>query len=185
MRNSVLENLRRHHYEVRFDSFVVGRRCAACYSWTQKTRRKRQTRRTETRRTETRRTETRRTETMAKEVSGWVTKPIMSPSGISCKSRSSDLLLYIWCPQCCQSWFNSLRLECPRNCSDCQEGTCRACDDDFALKTITLRRFNKTICVPCGRRLKMKKPALFLEQCVTGKLMSFEILFMLVRMRPC
>ncbi|XP_078359509.1 uncharacterized protein LOC144643982 [Oculina patagonica] len=61
-------------------------------------------------------------------------------------------------------------LECHRNCSDCQEGTCRACDDDFALKTITLRRFNKTVsvCVPCGRRLKMKNPALFIEQCVTG-----------------
>ncbi|KAL9984503.1 hypothetical protein ACROYT_G006803 [Oculina patagonica] len=65
-------------------------------------------------------------------------------------------------------WQKKFR-ECHRNCSDCQEGACRACDDDFALKTITLRRFNKTVsvCVPCGRRLKMKNPALFLEQCVT------------------
>lgn len=50
---------------------------------------------------------------------------------------------------------------------------CRECDDDFALKTVSSRRFNKTICLPCGRRLKMKNPARFLQQCVTGKFQSF------------
>lgn len=68
-------------------------------------------------------------------------------------------------------WFYSLfcctDLKCPRNCSDCEEGMCLACDDDFALKT--LRFNNKSICVPCGRRLKMKDPALFLQQCITSK----------------
>lgn len=50
---------------------------------------------------------------------------------------------------------------------------CRECDDDFALKTVISRRFNKTICLPCERRLKMKDPARFLQQCVTGKFQSF------------
>ena len=66
-------------------------------------------------------------------------------------------------------------IECPNNCSDCQEGTCRACDDDFALKTITRRRFSKTICVPCGLQLKRNNPALFLRKCVTGKLIAFAV----------
>lgn len=56
--------------------------------------------------------------------------------------------------------------ECPKNCSDCVEGICRECDDDFALKT---RRDDKTICVPCEgpgkRRLKKKHPDVFLEEC--------------------
>ncbi|XP_020604893.1 proprotein convertase subtilisin/kexin type 5-like [Orbicella faveolata] len=63
-------------------------------------------------------------------------------------------------------WQKNVK-ECPRNCSDCEEGICRECDDDFALKTFSSRRFNKTVCLPCGRRLKMKYPALFLQQCVT------------------
>ncbi|CAH3148095.1 unnamed protein product [Pocillopora meandrina] len=54
-------------------------------------------------------------------------------------------------------------LKCPRNCSDCEEGICLECDDGFALKTF---RNNRTGCIPCGRRLKMKDPASFLQQCV-------------------
>lgn len=54
-------------------------------------------------------------------------------------------------------------LTCPRNCSDCEEGICLECDDGFALKTF---RNNRTGCIPCGRRLKMKDPASFLQQCI-------------------
>lgn len=54
--------------------------------------------------------------------------------------------------------------ECPGNCSDCEEGICRECDDDFVLRT---NRFNKTFCEPCGRKLKLKEPPLYLQHCVT------------------
>ncbi|KAJ7391712.1 hypothetical protein OS493_017409 [Desmophyllum pertusum] len=55
-------------------------------------------------------------------------------------------------------------IECPRNCSDCQEGVCHACDEDFALTT---RRFKKTktFCVACGPKLKRKNRALYHDQC--------------------
>lgn len=55
-------------------------------------------------------------------------------------------------------------LTCPRNCSDCEEGVCLECDDGFALKML---RNNRTGCIPCGRRLKMKDPDLYLQQCST------------------
>lgn len=54
--------------------------------------------------------------------------------------------------------------ECPRNCSVCEEGFCRECDDDFVLVP---NRSNKTTCEPCGRKLKKREPPLFLQQCVT------------------
>lgn len=69
-------------------------------------------------------------------------------------------------------WFFSLYLGCPRNCSVCEEGICRECDDDFGL---VLNRSNKTTCEPCGRKLKKREPPLFLQQCVTGKYQSFVL----------
>ena len=67
-----------------------------------------------------------------------------------------------------------LYLECPlRNCSDCEEGICRECNDDFVL--LRSDRSNKTSCEPCGRKLKIRKPAVFLQHCVTGKHQSFTL----------
>ena len=63
------------------------------------------------------------------------------------------------------SYLYFVELTCPRNCSDCEEGICLECDDGFALKTF---RNNRTGCIPCGRRLKMKDPASFLQQCING-----------------
>ena len=60
-------------------------------------------------------------------------------------------------------------LERPRNCSDFVDDICRECDNGFALKALNFPRCKKTVCVPCGWRLKRKDPALFLKQCVKGK----------------
>lgn len=64
-------------------------------------------------------------------------------------------------------WHHKLRCkERPRNCSDFVDDICRECDNGFALKALNFPRCKKTVCVPCGWRLKRKDPALFLKQCV-------------------
>ena len=71
------------------------------------------------------------------------------------------------------SYLYFVELTCPRNCSDCEEGICLECDDGFALKTF---RNNRTGCIPCGRRLKMKDPASFLQQCINGMFKNRSLL---------
>ena len=47
--------------------------------------------------------------------------------------------------------------DCGKNCVRCDGRKCLECDNGFARITITLRRFNYTICKPCAKQTSIKR----------------------------
>lgn len=55
-------------------------------------------------------------------------------------------------------------LECPKNCTSCGDnGNCKICDDGFF--SVQTRLLQRTICVPCGGKMKKKWPDVFAKEC--------------------
>lgn len=65
--------------------------------------------------------------------------------------------------------------ECPKNCSSCENGVCKECEPGFF--SVQTRLIQRTICVPCGLRMKRAWPDVYFKECAEkGNLCNCKVM---------